>query len=255
MRTSRHHSTDQRLFSIIDAAVKQSAAPLLNQDVAAEIKQKLTTRQETHDLLHIIESMLAKSEKGVIKLSPSLAKRILEEARFPRQRKIDPRKVFAIKDRLRDGNWAGHVFPVHFASIPASKNQPAKFWVINGHHRLTAIAEGDTTVPILIVLREAKDEEEASLWYTLFDDPDSTRSDIQIIQAYGNKDFEGLPNRVTQTTYRALAYIRNNLEPVISRQEKSFLIRDRLERIREMSQWAPRKLTPTGATSSSRSHG
>lgn len=238
MRTSRHRSTDQRLFSIIDAAVKQSATPLINQDVAAEIKQKITIKQDTHDLQHIIESMLAKSEKGVIKLSPSLAKRILEEANFPRQRKIDPKKIQVNKELLRNGNWLGHVFPIHFASIPAGNNQPGKLWLVNGQHRLSAIAESDTAAPILIVLREAKNEEEASLWYTLFDNPKESRSDIQIIQAYGCDEFEHLPKRITQSTYRALAYLRNNLEPITTYQENSLLIRDRLVRIREMSQWA-----------------
>lgn len=228
----------QKLINAIDSAVKSNAIianPVFDQDIAAQLKKE--RRPDT--VLHIIESMLHKATDDVLFMPPSIARRILEEANFPRQRKINPNRVKKHRARLENGTWRGQDFPITFAYIFDSSNPKIqdKFWLINGQHRVTMIAESNNPVRIKVHIATVKTEEQAALLYTYFDDPSESRSDIEVLDARGITDDLKVPRGIVRSAYSALAILRNDLEPAYYQNEKGEISRDREARMLEIKNW------------------
>ena len=226
------------LYDLIDKAnskTKLPRRPLLDQAAAVDIKQALKPRDDS--ILHIILSMMHKATNDVLMISPNMAKRILEETNFPRQRKVRRSNVQKHLNRVLQGKWRGHDFPITFARIPATKDEPEKIWLINGQHRLIMISEYSKALPIKVIIAEAKDEDEAALLYTYFDTPDEQRSDMEVLDARGvTKDLD-LPRQAIRAVYSALALLRNDLEPASYLTAEGEIARDRESRMEDIKSW------------------
>lgn len=226
------------LLKSIDAAMAREIPQnaLVDMALGKEIKESL--RKKDTSILGVLTSMLAKAPDGVVKMPQGIAKRILEEANFPRQRPKRESRLKKQRDRLANGTWRGESFPITFALIPATGDQPEKLWLINGQHRVTVISEHHQAVPIKVILANARDEDEAATLYTYFDDPSESRTDIEVLDAKGVTDDLKLPRDVIRAVYGALSFLRNDLEPAYYQSATGESARDRDGRMHDISDWA-----------------
>lgn len=234
---TRTQQSQKQLLDMIDNAVKGKisvSTQVLTQDIGAQIKRD----RKSDTVLSIIESMLAKSDGGVLRISPTLAKRIIQEANFPRNRKLKPGRVAKHHAQVDSGTWRGHDFEITFALIPASKPEQAdKLWLVNGQHRVTMISERNTPVAIKVHIAKVKDEEEAALLYTCFDNPQDARTDIEVLDARGITEDLQLPRTIIRPAYSALAILRNGLEPAYYQNQQGEVARDRESRMADIKNW------------------
>lgn len=232
------HET-RKLIAAIDNAVKSKPAivelPMIDQEKAQELKQAMARKDGS--IISVISSILAKAPDGIIKMPQGIAKRILQEANFPRQRKVKDARLKKHKTRLEDGTWRGESFPITFAVIPPQGDEPAKIWLVNGQHRVTAISEHNVPVTIRVILHYVKNEDEAATLYTYFDDPSESRTDIEVLDAKGITHNLGLPRDVVTALYGALSFLRNDLEPAYYQTSSGESARDRDGRMHDIGEW------------------
>lgn len=236
----RNHKEVQSLLNAINQSV--ASLPAITEDASMEAKSGLVSLEKLPrkdgSLLSVMMSMLSKAPDGVIKIPQGIAKRILQEANFPRQRKVKESRLKKHKARLADGTWRGESFPITFVLIPAQNDQPAKLWLVNGQHRVTAIAEHHVPVSVRVIIHHVKDEEEAATLYTCFDDPSESRTDIEVLDAKGITQDIGLPRDVVRALYGALSFLRNDLEPAYYQTNIGDSARDRDGRMHDIGEWA-----------------
>ena len=105
--------------------------------------QKINTNQ-AGSIDYILKAVVARAPEGVVRLSPEIAQRMLEEINFPDQRVIDSGRVYGHRHAIITGEWMeGH--PITIALLP-----DGRMWLVDGQHRLTAIGESEAPVPITI---------------------------------------------------------------------------------------------------------
>jgi hypothetical protein len=229
------------ILKAMDAAMaKEGLKPASNAiiDMALGKDIKSSIKSKDGSILSVIRSLLSRSDNDVIRLHSGVAKRILEEANFPRQRNVKESRLKKHRMRLESGAWRGDSFPITFALIPAQGDQPEKVWLINGQHRVTVISEHSSAVPIKVIIAPVKDEEEAAKMYTYFDDPAESRTDIEVLDARGVTHELQLPREVVRAVYGALSFLRNDLEPAYYQAQAGEIARDRDGRMHDMSEWA-----------------
>jgi hypothetical protein len=229
------------ILKAMDAAMaKEGLKPAGNAIVDMALGKEIKTAIKSKDgsILSVMRSLLTRSDNDVIRLHSGVAKRILEEANFPRQRHVKESRLKKHRMRLESGSWRGDSFPITFALIPAQGDQPEKIWLINGQHRITVISEHHSAVPIKVIIAPVKDEEEAAKMYTYFDDPAESRTDIEVLDARGVTNELQLPRDVVRAVYGALSFLRNDLEPAYYQAQSGEAARDRDGRMHDMSEWA-----------------
>lgn len=155
-----------------------------------------------------LRRMLAKSPDGVVGISPAGAQSILDELNFPGQRVIDSRRVFGHRHAIIKGDWM-ESYPIHFAALP-----DGRMWLVDGQHRLAAIAEGIESVRVAVRVVDVESEQEARSFYAGFDGKGSVRTNVQILDAVELAKSIGMSNRMTRATYEAAPLLLNGLEPL-----------------------------------------
>lgn len=158
---------------------------------------------------HLKRAVLsAKNKDGVIALKPTGARVILAHLNFPKQRKIDGSRVYGHRRAIITGDWLeGHV--ITFVELP-----DGRIWLVDGQHRLTAIAEGDENIRVTIRIVEVESEREARQFYAGFDQATSVRTTSQIIEAVQADTDSGLSKAMAQAVFDASVLLANNLEPL-----------------------------------------
>lgn len=172
-------------------------------------QQQLNINQAAKaDIKYVILGMLEKSTNGIVKMAPGVAGRILEEMNFNGQRKIKEHRVVKHSARISNGLWKAS-FPITIVCI-----QNGGMWLIDGQHRLTAIARNSQSWPVTVIIAKAESEDEARRLYAGFDEPDSGRSSYEVIDAVGLSEELALPRSFTSRLFCALPVLRNGLEPL-----------------------------------------
>ena len=183
------------------------------------------------------KKFLACASNGVVTLKPTGAKFMLERLNFPHQRVVDASRVFTHQHALRSGDWMeGHA--ITFVDLP-----DGRIWLVDGQHRLTAISQWDSAVPVTIRLVQVESEKEARHFYAGFDQKTSVRTNMQIIDAVGVAEESGLSRPMSEAVFEASTLLANGLEPVAGsanvRQHKDlFLPSVRMAAIAEWAQEA-----------------
>lgn len=157
---------------------------------------------------YILRSFHTRSSDGVVKMSQGTAKRILEELNFPGQRAIDSRRVFGHAHAIVKGDWI-ESYPIHFTALP-----DGRIWLVDGQHRLTAIAQSIAPVSVTLRIVDMESEKEARNFYAGFDGKGSVRTNVQIIDAVGIAEALNLGTRMTRAVYEAAPLLMNKLEPL-----------------------------------------
>lgn len=144
----------------------------------------------------IILGMLAKADdRRTIVVSPGIARRVIDEANFPVQRRITEDRLYDAKRSIEDGTWNPH-HVIHFVQL-----EDGALWLVNGQTRLTAIAECGKPQKIGVIVQGVKDEHEARMVYTQFDKVAGVRTTQQLLNAAGVSDAHSLPRQLTGYLY------------------------------------------------------
>lgn len=187
----------------------------------------------------IVVGMVRKTRDGrTVTISPGIAKRILDEANFPGQRRITPDRLYEAKRSIQDGSWN----PSHV--IHAVKLADGAFWIVNGQTRLSAIAECGKPMLIGIIIQDVADEHEARSVYTQFDRGPSVRTTNQILNASGVAGNFGLPNQLATYLFSAVGIVNNGLRvPTGSMNDESAIeARNMSNKLQWIGEWAKEAL-------------
>lgn len=176
----------------------------------------------------VLRFMVSRSPNGVVNIAPEIAKRILEELNFPGQRLVDSGRVYGHRHAIITGDWLeGH--SITFAALP-----DGKIWLVDGQHRLTAISQSESAIPITVRIVPVEGVKDAQRFYAGFDQKKSVRTDRQILDAVGVAEETGLSKRMTLCVYQAAPLLLNDLEPLtgsvnIKKNPDMFLHNNKLE--------------------------
>ena len=198
--------------------------------------EKKTTAKfgQSGSMEYILRSQIAKSQDGLVKLSPGTAKRILDELNFPKQRNISESRVYGHAHKIRSGDWIEN-YPVYFAALP-----DGRIWLVDGQNRLTAISQFDSAVPVTLRIAEFDSEKEVGEFYAGFDCKSSVRTNEQIISAVGIAQEAGITDRMARSVFEAAPLLLNNLEPLVGsanvHANPGLFLQD--NRMRVISEWA-----------------
>lgn len=151
-----------------------------------------SNQQRTEATSHMLHVHVAKSHNGLIKMSPEMAARILADCNFEGQRSISRPRVFDHAYAIKEGDWVDD-YPIHFAVLPDGRT-----WLVDGQHRLTAIAEQTQAVGIVVRMVDVDTEKDARHFYAGFDKRNSTRTNVQILDAVELAKEVGLSNRMAR---------------------------------------------------------
>ena len=154
------------------------------------------------DVIKVSRPWEGSVSEGQLDVTPDLAEKILREAYYPGQRKIDTQTVGVYTEMMRRGLWVLSD-PIAFARY--HKN----LTLINGYHRLNAVIAYGRAVPFRIAVNECQSEEDVRSLYYRFDTVMRVRTNEQILGAVGVAA-ENNVNRMTATAlYRAIGIIIN----------------------------------------------
>ena len=172
-------------------------------------KQQATQYGQPGSMEYILRSLVSKSVRGVVHLSPGTADRILKELNFPGQRPIYSNRVYGKSLAIVTGDWIDS-FSIDFATLP-----DGRIWMLDGQHRTTAISEQQTPVPVTIRLIEVDSEKEAKKLYAGYDQSDSVRTTKQILDAVGIAKEIGITERLARAIFESAPILLNNMEPIV----------------------------------------
>jgi hypothetical protein len=165
------------------------------------------TAADANSIHGIVASMLSRADNGIVTIAPGIAKRILEETNFEGQRTLKPIRRQKHLNRLIAGTWNPN-FPVTFAMLP-----DGRLYLVDGQHRMDAIVAFDVATRVRINISAVKVEDDIRKLYAGFDESDSSRSEIEVIDGVGLVQSAGIRREVVRGGMRALAVIINNMEP------------------------------------------
>lgn len=189
---------------------------------------------KSHAIRDVILGMLAKAEdRRTILIAPGIARRIIDEANFPTQRRITADRLYDIKRSIEDGTWnPNHV--LHFVLL-----DDGTLWLVNGQTRLTAIAECGGPLRVGIVIQRVPDEHAARVVYTQFDKQAGVRTTQQLLSAAGVAEEHGLPRQLVTFMFSAVGFINNNMSVPTGSQshEQAVAARNTANKIAWIGQW------------------
>ena len=172
-------------------------------------KQESRNVSEDPNSIHaIIASMVARSTNGIVTIAPGIAARILEETNFEGQRKVKGLRKLKHTKRLMGGSWNPN-FPINFAMLP-----DGTLVLVDGQHRMEAIVEYGIATRVKVNITKVEDYAEVRQLYAGFDEADSSRTEIEVIDGVGLTEDTGVPRTVVKAGMRAIGIIMNNMEPI-----------------------------------------
>lgn len=198
------------------------------------VKMRKDHGDKSYSVRDVIVGMLAKAEdRRTIMFSPGIARRVIDEANFPVQRKITEDRLYDAKRSIEDGTW-NQFHVIHFVLL-----EDGAFWLVNGQTRMTAIAECGKPQKIGVIIQRVRDEHEARMIYTQFDKSAGVRTTQQLLNAAGVADEYGLPKQMTTYLFSAVGIINNGMTvPTGSmKSEKSVAARNTANKLQWIGEW------------------
>lgn len=192
---------------------------------------KALVKDKTSSISRLVLSMLAKSENGIVNMTPGLASRILAETNFIGQRKLKIARVAERKLWIACNLWQPG-FPITFVLF-----EDGTVWLVDGQHRLMAIYESGQTVQIKINVIEVTDERHARAIYSGFDKSDSTRSDSELLDGANIMERHGISRDTARSAFRAMVLLQNNMEPARGVTIEGWNARSTEARMQSLGEW------------------
>lgn len=154
----------------------------------------------------VLRGMLHRSDDGIVRLAPGVAKRILEEANFDGQRGVKASRVDRHLARIKLGSWCTG-FPITFAQMP-----DGELILIDGQHRVTAVSMCEAPVDVRINIIKVTEPVEVRRLYIGFDAADGVRSKSEVLDGVGLGEKLNIKRSVRNAAFDALGLIRNKFE-------------------------------------------
>lgn len=142
-------------------------------------------------------------QEGRLVIEPELARQVLAEANYSRQRALSQGNVHKFREQIRNGEWLD-TGSIQFVRLDG------KLFLVDGQHRLHAIADVDQAMPLVVLISEVKTEAELHLRYSRIDAPDhAPRSTRAGLDAYDPiAEFE-LSKELRQACQAAMGILAN----------------------------------------------
>lgn len=156
---------------------------------------------------------------GPIDIGPLLARRILDEANYDRQRKVRADALSrAVQLVSGDDFVAGH--QIWFARLDG------RLILIDGQHRLSGVYTSQVSRSFVAMIVDCASPDEVHAHYCRFDRFGRRRSDAEMLGSLGLADDLGVSRKVAMAAWRAAAYIADDF-PVRSNVSIGTLKNDR----------------------------
>ncbi|HET8702135.1 MAG TPA: hypothetical protein VFL97_10780, partial [Nitrococcus sp.] len=168
--------------------------------------------------------------EGRVLIGPALAKCILENLNYSRQRRLYPPDVALYAEYMGRGKWTP-------GSQIAFVRLSGRLYLINGQHRLHAvIAYGGEVQFQVLILDAASQAELASLYYR-FDVNQRGRSAADVLASADIQALKGISKTLRKSVYGAVALLANGMaRPNYSHDPVMRVVDNRLELAEA---WAP----------------
>lgn len=139
-------------------------------------------------------------------VNKDMAMMILDEYYYPRQRDARISDVSGLAEQMKAGLWRDCASMIQLATVGKKK------YLIDGQHRLMAVAMAETPVRFVLVEHKCATQEEVGELYAVID-TGTARSLVDRFEAIRGQSIEGLSKRARSTFPSALAIIQNGFKP------------------------------------------
>lgn len=156
-------------------------------------------------------------QEGRMAITPDLAKQILEKLNYISQRPVLRHHVAKLASLMERGAWLEGT-QIAFATLPDQS-----VVLINGQHRLHAVAQSGVTIDAQILLIPVADTDECHAAYYRFDTVQKGRSIATIVASAGIADREGIPRDYARSAMAAVVFIALGLRDVHGAQRDPIL--------------------------------
>lgn len=140
--------------------------------------------------------------EGRMMIEPELAQRILSEANYQGQRKIDHRAVGVYAEMMRRGLWQV-ADPIAFGRLAG------RLVLVNGQHRLHAIVAFGRPVEFRVAINDCETERDLRSLYYRYDTVMRIRTKPQILSAVGLAEEKGVGKGTARAVFSAINIIVN----------------------------------------------
>lgn len=148
-------------------------------------------------LIHVVK-------EGRLTIGPELARRILNEAPYERQRKCYAHHVELLADSMRRGAWTE-------GSQIAFAYYQNRLHLVNGQHRMSAVIKSGRSNDFQVLIVPVDNETQLDELYYRFDVEQRKRSLSEVLNAAEVAQKHDLPKQVAKAVYEAAGLISNGL--------------------------------------------
>ena len=160
-------------------------------------------------------------------VTPDLARRWLEENRYPEQRPLSPRRVEEFQTYLRLNEWGLDVIRFHHVE------STGKTWLTDGQHRLTAIANEEKAARCLVHTYHVATVSECRADYGRFDTP-KIRTFRDVLPATDLRETTALSANALAKGLAAVRIIQSDFR---SANSGAMNFRDNTHRVKQLIEW------------------
>jgi hypothetical protein len=170
---------------------------LLTSTKATDVKQAVAPTSEA-SLNDIVT-------EGRFRITPRLAERIYEEAHFAGQRKQIGAHVKILAEEMRRGFW-----------MPGSQiafcRLGGKLYLVNGGHRMLAVAESGKPQDFQVIIHDVPHEDAIAQHYWVYDRQTRSRTTANILSAANvYDDFPNIRRILVKSAYAAMPFLGTGL--------------------------------------------
>lgn len=141
--------------------------------------------------------------EGRLTVTPAVARRILIEYNYERQRAVRRPHVLFLADEMRRGSFQS-------GSQLAFARHRDKLILINGQHRLNAQIESQETVEYQVLIQDAQTWAEIHKLYYRQDRGGRGRTEAEVLIAVGVAERYGMTSTLARSVFKAQPLIANN---------------------------------------------
>lgn len=144
-------------------------------------------------------------KEGRLLVAPELAKRILAEANYERQRPVYSHHIVLLADAMRRNKWTAGS-QIAFALFGG------RLHLVNGQHRMHAVIQAGRSIEFQVLIEPCQTMAEVDALYYRFDVQQRKRSIAEVLNAAEVADRHGLSKGLAKATYEAVALIMNGMQ-------------------------------------------
>lgn len=165
-------------------------------------REKMSAPICNHKLPNTSICLIAEGKQAI---SPDMARHIVSELRYRGQRPAYQHHIALLSDAMQRGQWSPGM-QISFGRLPNGT-----LHLVNGQHRLLAVADSGTTQNFNLQIMDVADDAELATLYNRHDVTSLARSLSQVLNATGISERLNISKGMTKATYEAVALLENGL--------------------------------------------